>query len=81
MKLSEIVFESKDIKSFKSDIKDLLMKDQKAKQLFQQYRKDEDKMVDFIDYVMSKYSKQIESSMKDNNINYDESVDLLLKVL
>jgi hypothetical protein len=75
------VFESKDIKSFKSDIKDLLMKDQKAKQLFQQYRKDEDKMVDFIDYVMSKYSKQIESSMKDNNINYDESVDLLLKVL
>ncbi len=76
---SQLVFESKDVKAFQKDVKTIIMADQKAINLLQAFRKDADKMVDFIDYLMSKHDTQIDSIMNKYNINYDEAIDLIVK--
>ena len=79
MNFQKIVFESKDINTFKSELKDLVSKDIKAKTLFKAFQKDQDKVVDYIDYVMSKYPKELDSLMKKTNIGYEETLDILIK--
>lgn len=79
MNYTKLVFESKDVKSFQKDISAIMMADNKAKQLINNYRKDEDKMVDLIDYLMIKYEKQLDNAMKNYNIGYDEAIDLIVK--
>lgn len=79
MDFAKLVLETKDVKSFQKEFKELISKDQKAKSLLQAFRKDDDKIVDYIDYVMSKYDKQMDSMMKQYNVNYDESIDLITK--
>ena len=76
---SQLVFESKDVKAFQKDVKTIIMADQKAINLLLAFRKDADKMVDFIDYLMSKHDTQIDSIMNKYNINYDEAIDLIVK--
>lgn len=79
MNYTKLVFESKDVKSFQKDISAIMMADNKAKQLINNYRKDEDKMVDLIDYLMVRYEKQLDNMMKNYNIGYDEAIDLIVK--
>lgn len=79
MKFSQIVFEAKDVKSFQKAIKELVLKDNKAKSLLQAFRKDDDKMVDYIDYIMGKHTKDLDKLMKEFNINYDEAIDIIAK--
>lgn len=79
MNYTKLVFETKDIKSFLKDINSIVMADSKAKQLVMNFKRDEDKMVDMIDYLMVKYEKQIDNMMKNYNIGYDEAIDLIVK--
>lgn len=79
MNFAKMVLETKDTKSFQKEFKELLNKDTKAKSLLQAFRKDDDKIVDYIDYIMSKYDKQLDTLMGEYNINYDESIDLITK--
>lgn len=79
MNYTKLVFEAKDVKSFMKDINSIVMADSKAKQLVMNFKRDEDKMVDLIDYLMVKYEKQIDNMMKNYNIGYDEAIDLIVK--
>jgi hypothetical protein len=79
MNFAKIVFESKDVIKFKAELKNLVSKDPKAKTLFKAFQSDADKVVDYIDYVMSKYPKDLDALMNKTNINYDEAVDILVK--
>jgi hypothetical protein len=79
MNYTKLVFEAKDVKSFLKDINSIVMADSKAKQLVMNFKRDEDKMVDLIDYLMVKYEKQIDNMMKNYNIGYDEAIDLIVK--
>lgn len=79
MNFTKLVFEAKDVKSFLKDINSIVMADSKAKQLVMNFKRDEDKMVDLIDYLMVKYEKQIDNMMKNYNIGYDEAIDLIVK--
>lgn len=79
MNYTKLVFEAKDVKSFLKDINSIVSADSKAKQLVNNFKRDEDKMVDLIDYLMVKYEKQIDNMMKNYNIGYDEAIDLIVK--
>ncbi len=79
MDFNKIVFEAKDVKGFTSDFKELTKQDAKLSQLLRTFKKDEDKIVDYIDYVMSKYGKHLDQLMKKYNIGYDESIELMIK--
>lgn len=79
MNYTKLVFEAKDVKSFLKDINSIVMADSKAKQLVMNFKRDEDKMVDLIDYLMVKYEKQIDNMMKNYNIGYEEAIDLIVK--
>jgi alpha/beta superfamily hydrolase len=79
MDFLKLVFESKDVKAFRKDIQDIIKSDSKARQLQQSYRKDEDKIVDFIDHFFSKHADKLDEIMKEYNINYDEAVDIIAK--
>lgn len=75
----DFVFEQKDVKKFTVALKDMLKSDQKAKSLFQDFKKDKDKIVDYIDYVMSKYTHKLDKMMKEYNVDYEEAIDLLTR--
>lgn len=67
-----IVMEAKDLKAFKSEMKKIIDNDTKASKLRQAYKKDSDKIVDLVDYLLGKYEKEVSKLMKQDNINYDE---------
>lgn len=79
MNFTKIVFESKDIHAFRQDLKDLVNSDSKARNLLNDYRKNRERIVDYVDYLMSKHDTDIERMMKDYNIDYEEAVDLIAK--
>lgn len=80
MKLSEIVFESKDLKGFTVDFKEIIKDDNKFYSLLSAYKKDQDKMVDLIDYTISKYKNNLESLMKKYYLTYDDVIEVILGV-
>jgi uncharacterized protein YllA (UPF0747 family) len=79
MNFTKIVFESKDIRAFQQDLKDLVNSDSKARNLLNDYRKNRERIVDYVDYLMSKHDTDIERMMNDYNIDYEEAVDLIAK--
>lgn len=75
----KIALESKDSKGFQKEFKENILKDQKAKTLLSAFKKDDEKIVDYIDYIMGKFDKEMNAMMKKYNVNYDESIDLITK--
>lgn len=63
---------------FTNDLRDLVKGDMKAKNLYRAFKKDEDKIVDYIDYVLSKYYNQVQKLMNQHGIEYDEAIDQLI---
>ena len=80
MDFSRLILETKDTKGFQKEFKEIIFnKDNKVKSLFNSFKKDDEKIVDYIDYVMGKYDKEMNSLMKKHNVDYDESINLITK--
>ena len=73
------MFEQKDVEKFTTALKEMLKKDSKVKTLYQDFKKDKDKIVDYIDYVMSKYTQKLDKLMKEYGVDYEEAIDILTK--
>lgn len=67
-------------RSFTDQLRDLVTDDKKARQLFREFKKDNDKIVDYIDYVLSKYFRQIDHLMKRFNVDYDQMIEMIERV-
>lgn len=67
-----IVCEAKDLKKFKAELNSLINKDVKALKLQKLFKNDNQNIVDYVDYLLSKYEKEISKLMKLHNVNYDE---------
>lgn len=80
MKFSEIIIESKDVKGFQSEFTKLTISDSKFRNLLMNYKKDQDKIVDLIDYSITTYKKELETMMKKYSLNYDDTIEAILGV-
>lgn len=76
MNYLELVSESN---SFADQLRDLIKNDKKARQLFREFKKDNDNIVEYINYVLSKYYKQIDQLMKRFKVDYDEMLEFFIK--
>jgi len=74
----QMVMETKDVKSLKESFLELVKNDGKYKTLFADYKKDTEKMVELIDYVMEKYKEQLKKFLKDYNVEYEDVIDVIL---
>lgn len=80
MNYKNLLCEKKDLKEFSKALAELVNNDIKASKLKQAFKKDDTKIVDYIDYILSYKDKEIENIMKEFSVNYDEMVDALGKV-
>ena len=73
-----MVMETKDVKSLKESFLELVKNDGKYKTLFADYKKDTEKMVELIDYVMEKYKDELKKFLKEYNVEYEDVIDVIL---
>ena len=73
-----MVIETKDVKSLKESFLELVKNDGKYKTLFNDYKKDTEKMVELIDYVMEKYKEELKKFLKEYNVEYEDVIDVIL---
>ena len=73
-----MVMETKDIKSLKESFLELVKNDGKYKTLYNDYKKDTEKMVELIDYVMEKYKEELKKFLKQYNVEYEDVIDVIL---
>lgn len=73
-----MVMETKDVKSLKESFLELVKNDSKYKTLFNDYKKDTEKMVELIDYVMEKYKDELKKFLKEYNVEYEDVIDVIL---
>ena len=69
-----VICEAKDLKAFTTSIKELIKSDTKASKFKQAFLKDNEKIVDLIDYMLGKHEKEVTTLMKIHNANYDELI-------
>ena len=74
-KYFKLVTEAKDMDGFKKEYKKLVQNDNEVSKLFLNYKKDKEKMVDLIDYVIEKYKRQLTEMMKNYGLEYGEVID------
>jgi len=74
----QMVMETKDVKSLKESFLELVKNDGKYKTLFADYKKDTEKMVELIDYVMEKYKDELKKFLKEYNVEYEDVIDVIL---
>ncbi|MBO7043563.1 hypothetical protein J6W34_03340 [bacterium] len=74
----QMVMETKDIKSLKESFLELVKNDGKYKTLYNDYKKDTEKMVELIDYVMEKYKEELKKFLKQYNVEYEDVIDVIL---
>ena len=73
-----MVMETKDVKSLKESFLELVKNDGKYKTLFNDYKKDTEKMVELIDYIMEKYKEELKKFLKQYNVEYEDVIDVIL---
>lgn len=73
-----MVMETKDVKSLKESFLELVKNDGKYKTLFNDYKKDTEKMVELIDYIMEKYKEELKKFLKEYNVEYEDVIDVIL---
>lgn len=74
----QMVMETKDVKSLKESFLELVKNDGKYKTLYNDYKKDTEKMVELIDYVMEKYKEELKKFLKQYNVEYEDVIDVIL---
>ena len=74
----QMVMETKDVKSLKESFLELVKNDGKYKTLFNDYKKDTEKMVELIDYIMEKYKEELKKFLKEYNVEYEDVIDVIL---
>lgn len=74
----QMVMEIKDVKSLKESFLELVKNDRKYKTLFNDYKKDTEKMVELIDYIMEKYKEELKKFLKDYSVEYEDIIDVIL---
>lgn len=74
----QMVMETKDVKSLKESFLELVKNDSKYKTLFNDYKKDTEKMVELIDYIMEKYKEELKKFLKEYNVEYEDVIDVIL---
>lgn len=78
-KYFKLVTEAKDMDGFKKEYKKLVQNDNEVSKLFLKYKKDKEKMVDLIDYVIEKYKRQLTEMMKNYGLEYGEIIDIIIE--
>lgn len=73
-----MVMETKDVKSLKESFLELVKNDGKYKTLYNDYKKDTEKMVELIDYIMEKYKEELKKFLKQYNVEYEDVIDVIL---
>lgn len=79
MNYLKILTENKNTNSFAEELKNLVRDDQKARQLYREFKADSEKIVEYIDYVMSKYFQELEQLMKKYSLSYEDIVNTLVE--
>ena len=74
----QMVMETKDVKSLKESFLELVKNDGKYKTLYNDYKKDTEKMVELIDYIMEKYKEELKKFLKQYNVEYEDVIDVIL---
>ena len=74
----QMVMETKDVKSLKESFLELVKDDGKYKTLYNDYKKDTEKMVELIDYIMEKYKEELKKFLKEYNVEYEDVIDVIL---
>lgn len=78
-KYFKLVTEAKDMDGFKKEYKKLVQNDNEVSKLVLNYKKDKEKMVDLIDYVIEKYKRQLNEMMKNYGLEYGEVIDIIIE--
>jgi len=72
-----VICETKDLKAFTKEIQDLIKSDSRALSHKKAFTKDNEKLVELIDYMLGKYEKEIDALMRQQDVDYDDFVEAL----